>query len=54
MKPKKGWHPVVCDNCHKEYARVEHFGGGRKLKTCKWCEDIVKECQDCFIKKEEA
>jgi hypothetical protein len=54
MKPRKGWHWVKCDTCNQVYSKVTHFGGEKQHKTCKWCEDIVKECPNCFIKKEEA
>ena len=50
MKPKKCWHDVTCDECKKVYSRITHLGGDNKVdeKDCNYCNQIKKQCYECF------
>jgi hypothetical protein len=52
MKPEKGKHPVYCACCGKQYTTVEHFGGKKKIKYCKYCftGSRFNLCLKCFSK----
>lgn len=48
-EPKEGWHWSYCKLCGKKVARVNHFGGKKKLKKCKWCQEGLSVCMDCYV-----
>jgi len=45
---KTGWHYLYCCLCGKQYSRVEHFGGRKKLKKCKACQNKMSVCFKCY------
>jgi len=47
---KPGWHYLFCKTCGKKYAKVTHYGGKKKKKTCKAC-SVKQDCMECYIKK---
>ena len=51
-RPKRGWHWSHCFLCGEQVGKVVHYGGKKKLKKCKWCQDSgMKVCIDCFSDK---
>ena len=51
IKPVKGWHPMFCTGCKKNFARVTHYGGKKRIKKCSECSPVV-ECPRCWIDPE--
>jgi len=50
MEPKAGTHEVHCFMCGKLFSEVQHKGGDKRLKRCKYCQDIGHYCFDCYEK----